>query len=180
MRHVAFLRAINVGGRSIVRMTDVAAAFTAAGCEDVRTVIASGNVLFDAPAAGAPLRARIGAGMATLLGTPPTIVFRTLPDLQRMVEQAPFGDLANDRLVKLYVAFVTQKPRRAPAFPLRLPKEALEATGAIDGDVLIVSRRKPNGLYGFPANWIEDALGVASTARNWSTVRRIVESEARR
>jgi hypothetical protein len=58
---------------------------------------------------------------------------------------------------------------------LRLEKEALEAIGMKKADVLIVSRRKPSGMYGFPANWIEQALGVTASARNWSTIRKIVD-----
>ena len=43
----------------------------------------------------------------------------------------------------------------------------------------LVSRRKPNGMYGFPNNWIEKELGITSTARNWSTVTKIVERGVR-
>jgi hypothetical protein len=38
--------------------------------------------------------------------------------------------------------------------------------------MMIVSRRKPNGLYGFPNTCVE-ALGVMSTSRNWNTVVRV-------
>ena len=45
MTHVAFLRAVNVGGRGLVKMTDLQKAFTADGATNARTVIASGTVL---------------------------------------------------------------------------------------------------------------------------------------
>ena len=50
-RFVALLRGVNVGGRNLVAMADLRAAFEAAGFEAVRTYIHSGNVLFgsDAP-----------------------------------------------------------------------------------------------------------------------------------
>lgn len=41
-------------------------------------------------------------------------------------------------------------------------------------EVFIVSRRKKNGFYGFPNNFIEKELGVSATSRNWSTVTKIV------
>jgi len=60
VRHVAFLRKVNVGGRGLVKMADLQQAFTAAGAKNVRTVIASGNVVFDAPTAAlGELRRRI-------------------------------------------------------------------------------------------------------------------------
>lgn len=43
-RYVAFLRGVNVGGVNL-KMADVATALTAAGFEDVATILASGNVL---------------------------------------------------------------------------------------------------------------------------------------
>jgi uncharacterized protein (DUF1697 family) len=175
MIHVAFLRAINVGGRAVVKMADVQAAFTAAGCDNVKTFIASGNILFEATAVSDRLRARIAANVGRLLGAEPVIVYRSMRDLERLVAAAPFGAMAGDAALKLYVAFVVEKTKQRPRFPLQLPKEELEAIGMKNGDVLIVSRRKPNGMYGFPNNWIEKELAVASTARNWSTVRRLVE-----
>ncbi len=35
--------------------------------------------------------------------------------------------------------------------------------------------RKKNGFFGFPNNFIEDALDVPATTRNWSTMTKIVE-----
>ena len=178
MTHVAFLRAVNVGGRGLVKMTDLQKAFTAAGAKNVRTVIASGNVVFDAPAALGPTRERIQQKVRTLLGAEPVIVFRTLPYLERLIEAAPFGALVNDRTVKLYVLFLTGKPKRLPAFPMTIPKEVIEVPGMYEQDALIVSRRKPNGFYGFPGLWTERELGVASTGRNWSTIVRIAKRPA--
>jgi uncharacterized protein (DUF1697 family) len=175
MTHVAFLRAVNVGGRGVVKMTDLQKAFTAAGAKDVRTVIASGNVVFDAPASLGPMRGRILKKVGALLGAEPDIVFRTLPYLERLIEAAPFGALVNDRTLKLYVLFLAGKPKRLPAFPLTIAKEVIEIPGMHGQDALIVSRRKPSGMYGFPGLWTEKELGVASTARNWTTVQRIAK-----
>ena len=179
MRHVAFLRAINVGGRGVVKMTDLQQAFVAAGAKNARTIIASGNVVFEAPAALGSLGKRIPQKVKALLGADPVIVFRTLAYLQRLVDAAPFADLVNDRKVKLYVAFLAGKPKRQPRFPITIPKEVIEVRGLHEQDALIVSRQKPNGFYGFPGLWTEQELGVASTARNWSTVTRITQQKPR-
>ena len=53
MKHVALLRGINVGGKNVLPMKDLAEMFADAGCTNVRTYIQSGNVIFEAPA-GAP------------------------------------------------------------------------------------------------------------------------------
>jgi uncharacterized protein (DUF1697 family) len=173
--HVAFLRAVNVGGQGLVKMSDLQAAFAAAGCRNVRTVIASGNVIFDAPAGLPATRERIVEKVGALLKADPVIVFRTLNYLQQLVAAAPFGERVDDPTVKLYVVFLEATPRRVPAFPLAVAKEFLDVIGMHKQDALVVSRRKPNGFYGFPGEWPQKEMGVAATARNWSTVRRIVD-----
>src|SRR4029077_5658519 len=66
--YAAFLRAVNVGGR-IVKMEDLRRHLAAMGLANVETLIASGNVVFDAPAKSAePLQARIEAGLKKSLG----------------------------------------------------------------------------------------------------------------
>lgn len=110
-----------------------------------------------------------------MLGGEVTILFRKISEVESLVRADPFKDLGLGSDVKSYVAFLLQKPRRKPALPLLSPKEALEAFKIKDRDVFIVSRRKANGMYGFPNNFIEKELGVPATTRNWSTIRRIVE-----
>jgi uncharacterized protein (DUF1697 family) len=63
----------------------------------------------------------------------------------------------------------------SPRFPLLLPKEGLEAFGISGREVFMVSRRNPNGFYGFPNNFIEKGRGISATSRNWNTVTKIVK-----
>ena len=93
-------------------MADLQNAFAAAGATDVRTVITSGNVVFDAPRASGPIRTRIQHNVKSLLGTDPVIVFRTLPYLTELVSAAPFGAMVRDRTIKLYVAFLAGTPKK--------------------------------------------------------------------
>ena len=179
-RWVAFLRAINVGGHAVVRMTDLRDAFAAAGCKGVRTYIQSGNVVFESPSDDtAGLFERIRARLRDLLGAEPEVLFRTAREVEKLVAGNPFGALMTKPDVKLYVAFLAQKPRKKPAFPLRSAPEALEVIAMKGREVFIVSRRKKNGLYGFPNGFIEKALGVPATSRNWNTVTKIVAFAAK-
>ena len=176
MVYAAFLRAINVGGHATVKMTDVRDAFVAAGCKDVRTVIQSGNIIFDAPASGrAALARRICQRLEALVGKDPGVCIRTARELALLVEADPFRKFAGDRDVKLYVAFLGGKPERSPRLPFRNDKEALEVFAATGHDVIIVSRTGKNGLYGSPYGIVEKAFGVAATIRNFNTVSRIAQ-----
>ena len=171
--YLAFLRAINVAGHAIVRMTDLRDAFAAADCKKVRTFIQSGNVVFESEKAAAAVFESVRDSLRDLIGGEPEVFFRTMRDVERLVERAPFKRFEAEPKIKLYVAFLSRKPRLHPTLPLRLPKEALEAIAMGDREVFIVSRRKANGFYGFPNNFIEKELGVAATSRNWTTVTKI-------
>lgn len=175
-RHVAFLRAINVGGRAIVKMEDLKRAFVAAGCKNVATVIQSGNVVFEAPDEKLAVLARkIGAKLKSLIGHEPGLVLRSARELDAAVRAAPFMELEGRRDVKLYVVFLAEKPKEKPSFPITSGKEALSLLAMKDREVYVVSRRKSNGFYGFPNGVVESQLGVSATSRNWSTVSKIAE-----
>ena len=178
MRYVTFLRAINVAGHATVKMTDLKDAFVAAGCLGVTTLIQSGNVIFESTEKNTgALFQNMRAQLRDLVGGEPEMITRTVRELERMEERAPFKRLKTERDAKLYVVFLARAPssKLKPKFPLVLPKEKLEAIAMTDREVFIVSRRKKNGFYGFPNNFIEKELGVSATTRNWSTVTKIVE-----
>ena len=179
--YIAFMRAINVAGHPIVKMTDLKEIFAAAGCKNVRTYIQSGNVVFECPEERADaIFRKTHVQVRNLIGAEPHILFRSLGEMQDIVKAAPFKDLATERLIKLYVVFLSGKPKMKPKLPLALAKEELEATGMRSLEVFVVSRRKPNGFFGFPNAFVEKEFGVSATSRNWSTVTKIIEFAQRR
>jgi uncharacterized protein (DUF1697 family) len=177
---VAFVRALNVGGVGVVKMADVKAAFERAGCRDVRTFIASGNVLFT-PAGRSVVsqQKRIVAAMQGLMRSKVDICFRALDHIDALIAADPFVGYQHDERLKLYVAFLDRAPAAPPPLPHVDAREACEIIGIAGRDVFIVSRPKPTGLaYGFPTFFVE-RLGCVCTARNWNTVVRLA-SFARR
>ena len=169
--YVALLRAVNVGGRGIVKKDALRDAFERAGGANVRTFIASGNVLFDADAArvdaivaGARRRLRV------LLGAEPIVMIRSAAEMRALLRRGPFAGVDAPTIVKRYILFLDAPPRKRPRLPLRQPTEALDLVHVSKRDCWVVSRRKPSGMYGFPSLFVEAALGVTSTARSWSTV----------
>ncbi|HSL21659.1 MAG TPA: DUF1697 domain-containing protein [Vicinamibacterales bacterium] len=181
MTYVALMRAINVAGHGRVTMTAVRDVFGAAGCRHVQTCIQSGNVIFDAqPRDLQAIMAKARHALRRLLGEEPRILIRTARDIARLLETAPFKTRREKaRNVKLYVAFLSEKPRPTPTFPVVSAAEALEAIGMRELEVFIVSRPKASGFFGLPNNFVEAQLGVPATTRNWSTVKKIADAARR-
>ena len=175
-KHVAFIRAINVAGHARVKMDIVKAAFAAAGCKDVTTYIQSGNVIFDVPERGAQgIVENVRRRLRDLIGEEATVLFRRLSEVRTIVKGNPFADLTTDAAIKLYVVFLSRRPKSTPTLPFASAQDALEAIHLQNLEVFVVSRRKSSGFYGFPNNFIEKELGVLATSRNWSTVSKIAQ-----
>jgi uncharacterized protein (DUF1697 family) len=160
-------------------MADVVKAFETAGCRGVRSVGHAGNLVWEQGARSAPIR-KAGQLLARLLGAPPEIIVRTARDIAEIVAADPFAAVRGDATVKCYVVFLARTPKQAPLppkqapLPLRLEKEALKVIARRDREVYVVSRRIPGRqMYGFPNPFVEKALGVAATSRNWSTVTKV-------
>ena len=172
--YVAFIRAVNVAGHARIKMDAVQRAFEKAGCKAVRTVIQSGNVIFDTPRRSHnQIRKRILTELGKLIPDP-VIMFRTLDEVRRIVAGDPFKQLRRSKKLKFYVAFLATPPETQPALPGESKKEALEMIRMDGLNAFLISRPKPNGFYGFPNNFVEKELGVAATCRNWTTVARIM------
>jgi uncharacterized protein (DUF1697 family) len=173
MRYVAFLRALNVAGHARVAMADVCTLFEKAGCRGAKSVGHAGNLLWTQPAGKAP-EEQLRAALRRLLGQAPEIMVRTARDMRRIVEANPFDALASDKAVKLYVVFLARQPKQMPPLPVRLEKEALELVAVTGREAYVISRKKPGTvMYGFPNQFVERALGVPATSRNWNTVVKI-------
>ena len=88
-RFVALLRGVNVNGIT-VKSADLAAMARALGLDDVRTVLASGNLVFTSDDEAAPLKSRIEAGLRDTFGYDAWIVLTTVDHLADVVESYPF------------------------------------------------------------------------------------------
>jgi uncharacterized protein (DUF1697 family) len=102
-RYVALLRGINVGGVRI-KMADLAALFTDLGLRNVRTVLASGNVLFDADANATELKARLEHALSDAFGYDAYVFVHPQSYLSAVADAYPFDEDVDGR--HSYAVFV--------------------------------------------------------------------------
>lgn len=88
-KFVALLRGVNVGGIT-VKSADLAAMARDLGLDDVRTVLASGNLTFTTEEPAAPLKARIEGGLHDTFGYDAWIVLTTAEHLASVIDAYPF------------------------------------------------------------------------------------------
>lgn len=88
-RHALFLRGVNVGGVNL-KMADVAAALTGAGFTEVRTLLASGNVLLDSPADAAAVRSTSETALRERFGYQAWVLVYEIDAVRDIVAAYPF------------------------------------------------------------------------------------------
>ena len=173
--YIAFLRAINVGGQKLIKMEVLRQIFESLGLKNVRTYIQSGNIIFDSTSTNSTaLTRKIEKKLKDVTGHEVTVILRELSEIEGLVKQNPFGKIKPGSDAVLFVVFLSAMPATKQNVPFVSKPENLEVLTIKDGAAFVVSRRKKNGLFGYPNNFVEKQLGVSGTTRNWSTVNKIV------
>jgi uncharacterized protein (DUF1697 family) len=161
MKWVALLRGVNLGARNKVPMAELRAKLEDAGYGDVRTYIASGNVLLDGPAGRKALGSDLERLVLDAFGVTTAVILRKPKELAATVEAHPF-----ERTSDTHVAFLARRPAKAVVAELA----AVDPGAVVVGAELYL--RLPRGVHGSRLSnaRIESLLGVPATLRNWRTV----------
>jgi uncharacterized protein (DUF1697 family) len=174
MKHVAFLRGINVGGRNKIKMEALRRICAALGFENVKTYINSGNVIFETKKADdVKVAAKIESAIEKEFALKIKVIVRTISEIKEIIADNPFdGQFENEK--DLHVFFLDEN----------LPEEKRE---------LLLSNNNKNETYAvrnreifchlrvgvsdslMGKDYIGKKLKVSATARNWRTVNKILE-----
>ncbi len=179
MRYAAFLRGINVGGHKPLRMADLRTAFERMGFQSVKTVLASGNVVFDdgeddpGEEHVAALTARIEAELGRFFGYPIAVAVRRVADLQCLVASDPFKGVAATPDTRLYVTFLSHPVGNGTSIRPGKREADLRLVQVTPGEVLSAITLSPGwGTTEMMAS-LEKEFGPGVTTRNWNTITRI-------
>ena len=171
---IAFLRGINVGGHHKIPMPALRKAFEAMGFKNVRTVLASGNVVFEPTGKKAEdLEGTIARGLAGAFGFPVPVLLRSMRELAALVAADPFNGLAPGTDTKFYVTFHPRDRPRASKARLPAPPQGVRIVSVRPGEVC--SAVALSGGPGTPElmAFLEKWLGRDVTTRNWQTVTKL-------
>ena len=153
---MALLRAVNVGGANKLPMADLRQILGGLRYENPRTVLQSGNAVFEA-ARPKP------EDIAAAIPVHPTVMLFSRKDFEQIIRDNPFD---GDMRYAVFLASPAKKPATLGTFP---PDEYAFGNR-------VVYTRQPNGTMGTALpNW-EKVLGRPATARGWATVLKIASA----
>lgn len=165
-RYVAFLRGVSPVN---AKMPELKLCFEAAGFGKVRTILSSGNVVFDARTASeAALERRAESAMQASLGRSFYTIVRPADALAELLESDPYAAYSLAPGAKRVVSFL-REPRPAR---LELPIEAdgarvLSMVGREVFTAYVASEKGPVFM-----TLIQKAFGTDVTTRTWDTLRK--------
>ena len=166
-RYAAFLRGVMPTN---AKMSDLARAFEAAGFADVRTVLGSGNVLFDARAATeAALERRAEAAMQRTLGRSFFTIVRPVGALRDLIASDPWTGFRLEPGAKKVVTFLRGRPKSGPRLPVE--RDGARILCRRGGEVFTAYVRTAAGPVFM--RLIEETFGKDVTTRTWETVGKL-------
>lgn len=173
MRFVALLRGINVGGNKKVPMADLRAMTAKLGFEDPKTLLQSGNLVFDAKSqATAKLEQVLEGATKRTIGVDCAYLVRTGAEWAAIVAANPYAKHAMENPAYTVVTFCREAPDAAALKALRLDAHGEEDFKAI-GRELYLWYPNGQGQSKLAEALGRNRLGTICTARNWNTVQKI-------
>ena len=154
-----------------MKMEELGKLFTSLGFENVLTVIASGNVIFQTPEKDqVRLTQQIEKALLDSLGYEVKILLRNETHIHEMVKNDPFKGVT-DKEIKFFVTFIAKGLDQDIKLPLKFNDEGSEIIKVTDGEVYFL--RYPQGKTTEAMTFIDKMFGKYSTTRNWNTIQKI-------
>jgi uncharacterized protein (DUF1697 family) len=172
-RYALLLRGVNVGTKNSLPMADLRSMLADVGCTGVRTLVQSGNAVFDTGLSESALTEAIERALEAYMGRPIATTLRTADRMGAIVDGNPFATVATNP-ANLCVTFLSHPPVAAETAPLHARSWAPELFQVVGREIYTWH---PDGQGRSP---LATALGKlplrgAVTTRNWNTVRKLKE-----
>ena len=171
---VALLRGINVGGKNLIKMSELKRCFEEQGLENVRTFIASGNVLFEHHReAGPKLVKRMEAALEKTFDYGASVVLRSEKQMREVVARAPKGFGTEPAKYRYDVLFLKEPLTAAEAMKSVTTKEGVDRAFAGKG-VVYFSRLIAKATQSRLPKLVMLPVYKSLTIRNWNTTTKLV------
>lgn len=169
-RYVAFLRGVTPGN---LKMADLKRCLEGAGYANVRTVLASGNVVFDARSRSEKTLVRdIEAAMEKRLGRVFRTIVRPVSDLRAILETDPYRRFRLARKAKKVITFLPTPHKGKLDLPIEA--EGVRILAMKGREIFTAYVPGPRGPVFM--TMIEETFGREVTTRTWNTVEKCVNT----
>ena len=169
----AFLKGVNIGGHKKVPMPALKKVFGGMGFKNVRTVLISGNVAFEAPGKKPPSGPALSRELEKVFGFPILVILRTAAEIGAMIAADPFRGVPFGPAIKPCVTFLPDKDARRPRIRLPEPERGLRIVRVTPSDIFSIVCYDEAGRTPALMSYVEKVFGADGTTRTWGTVLKL-------
>lgn len=175
IKYAAFLRGINVGGHTLVKMDDLRKEFESLGYQNVKTVLASGNVVFEAPRENTTIYSqKIAQKLGEKLDRDITVIVYSLEDLQELEAKGPFKDVNIIPGSRQFITFISENIENRSISDSSMHDD-FQILKISDRIICSILHEKPGVGTLDLMSAIEKQYGKDVTTRSWNTITRILK-----
>ena len=172
-KYVALLRGIGPTNPNM-KGNKLKALFEELDFSNVQTVITSGNVIFESHRSNTTTMTKdIEEALPEKLGFTSTVIIRSRSQLQKLVDQDPYKELAHDQKTYLLVTFFKESHNIKIKLPYTPNDKPYTLLGRIDdavyGSVDLTAGKTPDYMV-----WLERQFSKDITSRTFKTIQRIL------
>lgn len=173
-RYVALLRGINVSGKNKLKMADLRAMMRYNSYSVVRTVLATGNVVFGSSGSDpSALAAAIKATITERFGYDLSVQVRPFAQIAALVAAEPFAGVTVTDDTRLLCSFLSDPPPETLTLPYTAADLPFTVLRVIEGTACsVLTLGKGSGTVDAMAV-LEKLFGKQITTRTWNTVQKI-------
>lgn len=170
---VALLRGINVGGHHKVPMADLKTLLTNLGCDNVKTILNSGNIVFETKKKdNAGLERIIEMALSENFGFPIPVILIPHKQINKLVNEDPFANVEVHKNIRLYVSFLKEPSTTKIKLPYIFNDNSFKIISVKNTIIIsvldIITSNTPKGM-----EYLEKLFGKNITTRNWNTIEKI-------
>ena len=171
-KYIALLRGIAPTNPNM-RNDKLRGVFEKLGFANVKTVISSGNVIFESPSRSVrKLEEAIEKALPEQLGFNSTTIIRSQKQILQLIDENPFQGMEHSQKSSLNVTFLKKKRKIDIKFPYKVDNRDYTLLGMYDSAICSVidltGAKTPDLMV-----WLEKHFGKEITTRTWKTVERI-------
>jgi uncharacterized protein (DUF1697 family) len=176
IKYCGFLRGINVGGHVLIKMADLKKVFEKMGFKNVRTILASGNIIFEAKKSDSKkLANEIETELKKNFKRDIKVMLRSINYLEKLQSEEPFKNIKVTPDTRRYVTLLAEKTK---AHTITIPYASANGEFRIIHNTpwevfSVVDLSKGKGTID-AMSILEKEFGSNITTRNWNTIERVL------
>lgn len=170
---VAFQLGINLGKRQ-VKMADLKKLLEDSGFDNVRTLLASGNVVLDVKESNVQtITNKLDELMSEKFGFAIKNIVRTMDEIKNLINANPFRSIKITAQTRLYVTFLLEPNKTSLKIPYETPEKDFRILQVTDTEVISVKALSEKSGTIEAMQILAKVFGKNITTRNWNTIQKI-------